>query len=228
MKDGAHLHHTSQTIKSLSLWERGGPKALEVTPRYFTLPNLTALNISKSYWNSSTRVWNERAVADFLTRSACSLTSLYLSEVPLRDRQVITLLELTPTLTIFKIDEYRDMPPGDWLITGMFLRRFVVVHEPESLLSSRTFPSRLADVALRVTQKDGLVEKDFFDMVSTRWLPDADQAKKFGVDCLRSVRITIEANGDSNSTVGGHGLSLDSLECFRDAGLRLDIYQIIP
>ncbi|KAL0059222.1 hypothetical protein AAF712_014030 [Marasmius tenuissimus] len=69
-------------------------------------------------------------------------------------------------------------------------------------------PSQSSEMPIAM-QKDGLVEKDFFDMVSAR-LPDTDQARKFGVDCLRSVRIAIDV-GDSGSTVsvGGRGTSLD-------------------
>lgn len=52
-------------------------------------------------------------------------------------------------------------------------------------------------------------------MIASRWLPDPARAKALGVDCLRSVVFVVMVSKEQD--VG----CLDSLNCFKDAGLRL-------
>ncbi|KAJ8095165.1 hypothetical protein PM082_010387 [Marasmius tenuissimus] len=220
---GSHVHHTSQTIKYLSVTESNSlGRAVSITLSYLSLPKLISLSIIGG--RRASTIGREEVITDFLARSGCSLASLNLTEIALRDLQVIALLEIIPTLKSLEIVERRDVSPGDYLITGTFLRRFIVAHEPEPLRQGSSFLPRLTTVVLDMMQKNEVVEEDFFDMVSSRWIPDAGRAREIGVECLRSVRITLSctnAGENSDSSASEGGLSLESLECFRDAGLRL-------
>ncbi|KAK1220550.1 hypothetical protein PQX77_016690 [Marasmius sp. AFHP31] len=225
--DEVHLHHTSHTIESLTLAIRyycSGEDA-RATLEHFTIPNLTALKIGEERRfdkldRTPTRSWGS-SIIDFLTRSGCSLTSLCLYEVSLCDQQLIALLELTPTLTTLEIEERLPTVPEDYLFTETFLRRFIVVHQPEALHPGRRiFLPRLTDIVFKVVQKEGLVEQDFFDLVASRWIPDPDRAREIGVECLRSVRITMVKG---NSTASNSEYTLSTLECFRDAGLWVEV-----
>ncbi|KAK1223866.1 hypothetical protein PQX77_013262, partial [Marasmius sp. AFHP31] len=229
---GSPVHHTSQTIKSLTIMSN--LNRTEILS-YLSLPKLRSLSIIGLRifmalgiigLRDAPTIGREEVITDFLARSGCSLASLHLKEVTLRDLQVIALLEVIPTLKNLEIVERRDMPPEDYLITGTFLRRFIIAHEPVPLRQSSNFLSHLTTVVFDIMQKDEVVEEDFFDLVSSRWIPDADRAQELGVECLRSVGITLSCtnageNPDLSASEGG--LSLQSLECFRDAGLRLQV-----
>ena len=67
-------------------------------------------------------------------------------------------------------------------------------------------------------QRDEVDGDDFLQMISSRWNPDTDRAREVGVDCLRTVSITIWGGVKASGR-----LSLDCLECFRDVGLRLHV-----
>ncbi|KAK1235266.1 hypothetical protein PQX77_001515 [Marasmius sp. AFHP31] len=219
--DEVHFHHTSHTIKSLALRYNSPGDDGRAMLKHLTIPNLSALEIKKCWPDTvPTRSWGS-SIADFLTRSGCSLTSLRLNEVSLYDQQLIALLELTPTLTTLEIEEWQPMMPEDYLLTGTFLRRFIVVHQPEALHPGRRILlPRLTDIVFKVVQKEGLVEQDFFDLVASRWIPDPDRAREIGVECLRSVRITMVKG---NSTASNSEYTLSTLECFRDAGLWVEV-----
>ncbi|KAJ8095160.1 hypothetical protein PM082_010382 [Marasmius tenuissimus] len=221
--DGSHPNYTSHTVKSLTLTGiHDHPEAIEVMLEHLTFPNLTTLEIEghQRTDGANTMSWG-KSFADFLVRSGCSLTSLRLHDLPLRDRQVIEMLELTPTLTTLEIRErWFGIGPHNDLFTRMFLQHFVVAHQSEALHSGRIFLPRLNTVVFKVVQREGLVEQDFFDLVMSRWIPDPDRAKEIGVECLRSIQITMTRGSPPTSSAR---CGLSSLECFRDAGLWVDI-----
>ncbi|KAK1220551.1 hypothetical protein PQX77_016691 [Marasmius sp. AFHP31] len=222
--DEVHLHHTSHTIKSLALTikyylsEDDARAMLE----HFTIPNLTVLEIEEQCQPKYTRSWGS-SIADFLTRSGCSLTSLRLNTASLCDQQLIALLELTPTLTTLEIKERYGVVPRSTPLTGTFLRHFVITHQREAPHPGRIFLPRLSGVVFWAMEKEGLADQDFFDFVASRWIPDPDRARDIGVECLRSVEIELwKRSSTTNDSESERRLS--SLECFRDAGLWVNTF----
>ncbi|KAJ8095171.1 hypothetical protein PM082_010393 [Marasmius tenuissimus] len=203
----------SPTVRSATFsWDT--EEDADTSLRYFALPGLKFLTLSgdrKSWtsWANSTTT-----ISNFLTCSACSLTSLSLNRLPISDRQTITLLELIPSLTTLEIEERRLDAPNQ-MITESFLRRFVVCHQHEVLQSGHIYLPHLTDVTF-VMRRNGLIEEDLFDAISSRWIPDPKEVSEVGVACLRSVHITVMKRD-------ARECRLRSLECLRDAGLRLNV-----
>ncbi|KAJ8075909.1 hypothetical protein PM082_021541 [Marasmius tenuissimus] len=229
-------HHSSNTVTSITS-EFDSQLAFGATFRLLTIPSLTSLHLCGS--NESLYewpIWDGVAVADFLSRSSCSITSLCLKNLPITADQTITLLEHIPTLVSLEIEERRrpdseededeelDAPESNSLaalipnciITRSFLQRLTVEHEV--FHSSHPFLPLLTNITIAM-REDDIAEKELFNAVASRWIPDPVQAKEIGVESLKSVTITfLEREGDSEE----RGL-WKALECFRDAGLRLRV-----
>ncbi|KAJ8095189.1 hypothetical protein PM082_010411 [Marasmius tenuissimus] len=203
-------HIISDTIRKLSAVLEGQKDV--TTLSHLTLPALTSLTMEAApvKW----KVWDESPVTDLVARSGCSLTSLSIKWIPMTDRQLIHLLEQTPTLSSLHIEEV----PGktaNAIVTGPFLRRLVVDHEDVILQCGRSLLPSLTDLTV-VIRAPGLVEQEIFDAVSSRQILDPLDVKEFGVKCLKSISIIV-MGGDAAE------YSMSSLECFRDTGLRLRI-----
>ncbi|KAL0570045.1 hypothetical protein V5O48_011916 [Marasmius crinis-equi] len=201
-------HVVSNTVESVHFsWE--DQDDANATLHYLTLPHLTSLTMHGADPNEDWSVWVDSPALDFLTRSACRITSLCLQTLPMTDLQVIALLQLMPDLTSLKIEELRYDSPSNRIVTKVFLQHLTVDYQA---FRSSPFLPRLTDVEFVMLQK-GLAEQDLVDAISSRWIPDPAEAKRIGVACLASVRIT---------ALGGQGGSdLSSPRCFSDAGMRL-------
>ncbi|KAL0575911.1 hypothetical protein V5O48_006057 [Marasmius crinis-equi] len=207
-------HYSSNTMRSIEFtWDDQGDA--DTTLSRLTLPELSSLTMCNSGDGGPEEwpVWDESPAMDFLTRSACTITTLCLKELPMTDQQGIALLELMPFLATLEIEE-SSMTPHK-IITQRLLQRLVVDHQ-EALLSGRSFLPLLTRLVL-VVRKDGLVAQDFIDAVSSRWIPDREQAKEIGVDCMRSASISV-MRGDASDVE-----KFSFLECFRDVGLQLTV-----
>ncbi|KAK1221098.1 hypothetical protein PQX77_016145 [Marasmius sp. AFHP31] len=210
-------HCYSDMINSIAFtWD--DQEDADLNLQSLTLPELTSLEMRGNSWQvlRSWRQWPSwvsSTTTDFLTRSACSVTSLSLVWLPITDRQTIDLLELMPTLTSLKIVE-RETNAPNVIITGNFTRRLVV--DPQT----PPFLPFLTKITLAVQTK-GLVEQGLFDVISSRWNPDPTQVRESGVECLRSVGITV---------IGKHTgqVSLSSLARFKAEGLRLTVTHETP
>ncbi|KAL0066033.1 hypothetical protein AAF712_006861 [Marasmius tenuissimus] len=188
LQDAGPLHYTSYTLKSATF--RSLPSL-----GIFTFPNLKSLEIIPGW--SAPSIWAEDS----------------------RTCLAIALLQLLPMLTTLEIvEEQQVLESGGRPITGTFLKHFVVPHQPEVLHTRKILFPRLTDPVFRVAQKNEMVEQDFYDAISSRWIPDPALAREIGVACLRSARITVMWCLSPDPAVFG----LSPLECFRDAGLRLE------
>ncbi|KAL0581616.1 hypothetical protein V5O48_000432 [Marasmius crinis-equi] len=217
MQCGGHLgdytgQYISDTVNSASFTWKSQEDA-DTILRRLTLPQLTSLTMGCP-WQFEWTPWVGSSATDFLARSACTITSLCLDRLPMADRQVIALLELMPALANLEINE-APAKGKNKIITATFIRR-LVVNPHATLFSARPFLSRLTSLVL-ITDKEGLVEQDIFNAVSSRWIPDPEQAREVGVGCLRSVRLTAR-RGDADHS------RLSILECFRVVGLQMDIF----
>ncbi|KAK1221099.1 hypothetical protein PQX77_016146 [Marasmius sp. AFHP31] len=206
-------HIISATIRKISA-VLGGQKDV-TTLNHLTLPTLTSLTMEATPAKlASWKVWDESTIIDLMARSGCSLTSLSIKWIPMTDRQLIRLLEQTPTLSSLRIEEVPGKTPNA-IVTAPLLQRLVVDHEDATLQCGRSLLPSLTDLTM-VIRGQGLVEREIFDVVSSRQIPDPLDVKEFGVKCLQSVSITV-MGGDATEHL------MTSLECFRDAGLRLRV-----
>ncbi|KAL0065883.1 hypothetical protein AAF712_007187 [Marasmius tenuissimus] len=183
-----------------------------------TLPELTSLEMRGNSWQVLRSwyqwpSWVSSTTAEFLTRSACSITSLSLVWLPITDQQTIDLLELMPTLTSLEIVE-RETNAPNVIITGKFTRRLVVDSQTSPFLPFLT-------KIMLAMQTKGLVEQDLLDVISSRWNPDPIQARESGVECLRSVGITVTGKHTGQD-------SLSSLARFKAEGLQLNVTRETP
>ncbi|KAJ8095173.1 hypothetical protein PM082_010395 [Marasmius tenuissimus] len=221
-QDSAEVQHVlSSTIKTLSLSAKA-QEDLDDVSQHLTIPSLKTLTISScAKWREKLPrtwpSWQGSAVADFLTRSGCLITSLCLESLPITDTQTVTLMKLVPTLTSLRIEELDLSIAGpNKIVTSTFLRQFVVDQESHWIGHPGTsFLPLLTDITFKV-KAQGLPEEDF-TAVASRWAPDVARAKDIGIQCLRFVDVTVVGSG------GESGSALDSLRCFRDAGLRLNV-----
>ncbi|KAJ8095170.1 hypothetical protein PM082_010392 [Marasmius tenuissimus] len=218
----------SNTIQTLSLSSRC-QKDHDALLKHMTLLELESLTFSS--WSVSHKDpctswsdWNAAATTEFLSRSRCSLTSLHLQSLPITDQQTIDLLQTMPQLTSLKIEEFQS--PGvvttdlflnkNRIVTDEFLHYLVVNQERYRIGQPGTsFLPLLTDLTVKLHAQT-LPEQSLFAAVSSRWIPDPMRAREIGVECLKSVDIIVVGGEDSEST-------LESLRCFRDAGLRLNI-----
>ncbi|KAK1225063.1 hypothetical protein PQX77_012010 [Marasmius sp. AFHP31] len=196
---------------------------------HMTLPELESLTFALwgvsredtyTYWPD----WDAVATTDFLSRSGCSLTSLHLQSLPITDRQTIALLQTMPQLVSLKIEEPQfpgvtttDLSSNkNRIVTDTFLHHLLVNQEKYRIGQPGTsFLPLLTSLTVKLHAQT-LPEQSLFAVVSSRWIPDPTRAREIGVECLRSVGITVMGGEDIEST-------LESLRCFRDAGLRLNI-----
>ncbi|KAK1219983.1 hypothetical protein PQX77_017267 [Marasmius sp. AFHP31] len=224
LKQDNATHHLSQTITSVT-FEFEDQRAMDFMFRALTLPSLTSLQVGGTHhaalygrWS----VWQGEAVADFLSRSSCSVTSLCLKNVPITDVQTISLLQLIPTLASLDVEEIPRPNKTDRagsfpnrIITQPFLQRLTVEHEV--FRPSHPFLPLLNDITITM-REDDTVERELFNAVASRWIPDTYEAEKIGVKSLKSVAIRLEREGKSKDRQW-----LKSLECFRVAGLSLRV-----
>ncbi|KAL0581615.1 hypothetical protein V5O48_000431 [Marasmius crinis-equi] len=214
--DHPHHHVSSDTVNTIKLtWAR--QEDADTVLQCLVLPQLTSLKMY-GYWDSEWTMWVGSSATDFLARSACTITSLCLKWLPMTDRQVIDLLELMPSLTNLEIEELPAIGAPNRIVTGVFLRRLIV--DPlAALFSKRPFLPLMTDLVLAVNQ-DSLVEQDIFDVVSSRWISDSEQANEVGIECLRSVCLTVWTQECADEG------ELSILEGFklRAVGLQMDIF----
>ncbi|KAL0576305.1 hypothetical protein V5O48_005681 [Marasmius crinis-equi] len=144
-----------------------------------------------SLWDIAT------SVKDLLARSSCALTSLRLWHLPVSDSDVISLLDLTPTLEVLRISESVPMrrerrytsEDKDFeinnIVSPAFLRRLTVSRGEDNEQTadvpvsthSGTFLPHLKDILLEVYLV-GLDQKALRDTIASR-------------TCLRTVTIRL-------------------------------------
>ncbi|KAJ8095190.1 hypothetical protein PM082_010412 [Marasmius tenuissimus] len=210
-------HCYSNMINSIAFtWD--DQEDADLNLQSLTLPELTSLEMRGNSWQVLRSwyqwpSWVSSTTAEFLTRSACSITSLSLVWLPITDQQTIDLLELMPTLTSLEIVE-RETNAPNVIITGKFTRRLVVDSQTSPFLPFLT-------KIMLAMQTKGLVEQDLLDVISSRWNPDPIQARESGVECLRSVGITVTGKHTGQD-------SLSSLARFKAEGLQLNVTRETP
>ncbi|KAL0067214.1 hypothetical protein AAF712_005784 [Marasmius tenuissimus] len=167
---------------------------------------------------------------DFFTRSSCSLTSLRLHYFPINDEGLLSLLPLLPTPVTPIVDggvDHTTSTGRTKIITNHLLARLSLYREAVgSFGTDRVAPSaadvlipHLENLPLCIDDSRGLDEKNLASAIASR-LPDI-QGREHDVlasdRCLRSIDISLTVRNDDYFD------ALLSLECFRDAGVKVNI-----
>ncbi|KAL0570086.1 hypothetical protein V5O48_011880 [Marasmius crinis-equi] len=221
-------HITSSKVKTLAITSAIAQVDVDGVLRHTTLGGLSSLRIH-GYSHAHRNLedwpnWDETHLRNFLQRSACSITSLSLSYLPITDEQTISLLRMIPTIKSLCIKEFRNEFENR-IVTKTFLDGLAVNTSLGSPFSTPLVP-RLTHLRLVVHAKD--IQPDpLLGALSSRWLPDPTDAAKMGVDCLRSVAIVVMLDGDHDDEQEemelAQGDCLNGLFCFKDAGMELSI-----
>ncbi|KAE9389892.1 hypothetical protein BT96DRAFT_926267 [Gymnopus androsaceus JB14] len=179
-----------RTIDTLTLFhEPTAWKDHSVLP-YLTLPSLKNIHlernalrerqvrphIRRSDWR------NFDPFMAFLSRSSCSLTTLFIESLALADSKLIDLLTHIPTLLDFSINDSYVLPTQS-PITGRFIESLRATSHPP--IVPRLHSLKL-DVGA-ITFEDGSV----VDMVRSRWIPGRRSSEQLEprVECLRELTI---------------------------------------
>ncbi|KAK7036423.1 hypothetical protein VNI00_011620 [Paramarasmius palmivorus] len=150
-----------------------------------TLRRLTSLEIEneysgmQDYWSE----WEQKPILDFLTRSKCMITSLFLKWIPITGEQTIQLLRLMPALTDLRLDEYwrAEIPNMNRIVTPAFLRTLEVQHGQNGGPLAPNL--RKLRFGMHPEDDDALVEA-----LESRCIANSMHAS-LGVQCTRKVDI---------------------------------------
>lgn len=160
-----------------------------------TLPCLKQLSITlfaSERWRYSTYedtvdpgIWPQTAFTAFIARSSCPLETLVLNNATITTDQLLSVLEMVPTLTTMKIAD----EPKNPIITDSFLQSLTCHSPPSATDNPHYLLPRLTQVALSPSQAfdDGVLLK----MIESRWHPDQlHTVGSEGVAWLDHVAIT--------------------------------------
>ncbi|KAK1220548.1 hypothetical protein PQX77_016688 [Marasmius sp. AFHP31] len=237
-------HVTLLNVREISLSVGvGQSNALQKLVEHCTLPKLQAMELRNTVV-AGRDAWDfTAALCDFVVRSACPLTSLNLHFVPITDECLSCLLPLIPTLTTLSIEEYLKLPspslgsahsipgminPFNMIVTNHLLDRLSLSREGvEGAVGGRdrdldtVLLPQLEHLTL-VIHSEGLDQNILIGTLASR-LPDITRsgvAPEVGLDsCLRSIDVTVKVRDRPTSSFD----ALSSLECFRDAGVKVRI-----
>lgn len=130
-------------------------------------------------------IWPQTAFTAFIARSSCPLETLVLNNATITTDQLLSVLEMVPTLTTMKIAD----EPKNPIITDSFLQSLTCHSPPSATDNPHYLLPRLTQVALSPSQAfdDGVLLK----MIESRWHPDQlHTVGSEGVAWLDHVAIT--------------------------------------
>ncbi|KAF9072049.1 hypothetical protein BDP27DRAFT_1320996 [Rhodocollybia butyracea] len=157
---------TSVSILKLELCLNWDDSLADAAFSSFTFPSLSRLVISSDTDYPYQGAWPKATLASFIRRSSCNLTKLEVENVSVSDIDLIAALKLMPSLANLHVD---DSPT-------------------ELNPSGSALVPKLRELQLKF---NGLEFDDsaFINMISSRWLPDAQYASGIGLSCLRVVTL---------------------------------------
>ncbi|KAF9076012.1 hypothetical protein BDP27DRAFT_1415163 [Rhodocollybia butyracea] len=183
---------TSVSTLKLELHLNWDVSLADVAFSSFTFPSLSCLVIITYASYPYQGAWPKATLGAFLHRSSCNLTNFEVRNVSVSDIDLIHTLKLMPSLVSFYVDDTFADNTQTSPITPRFIRGLHGFLRTELNASSSTLIPKLHE--LQVTF-DGLHFDDFafIDMVSSRWLPDAQYTSGTGLSCLRGVTLQFNA-----------------------------------
>ncbi|KAK1228281.1 hypothetical protein PQX77_008680 [Marasmius sp. AFHP31] len=209
--------------------------ALSSILEHLTLPGLKSMKLQTFRFAERHSPWDGvPTLREFFIRSSCSLTSLCLRYVPMDDKSLLSLLPLIPALTTLTIvgNGETGSGTGTKMITNHFLARLSLYRETvggfgtDRNRSADMLIPHLKDLSLVIDDFEGLDEQLLVSALASR-LPDTSRmllgAEGMEHDtpaldgCLGSIGITLKVQSEYSFD------ALLSMECFRDAGVKVEI-----
>ncbi|KAF5371717.1 hypothetical protein D9758_003504 [Tetrapyrgos nigripes] len=172
--------------------------------QWLTLPQLVSFSIagdSRSPPTACTSLFEDDCFPSFLERSACTITSLSLTNFPLSDDEAIELLSALPALTSLTIHEKigPKYPYTNSILTAKFLQSLTLHYDPDTVFSNDPGPSpsllhlkHLHSLDLRL--HGTLPTKVIADVVVSRWTRSGSESTSSS-----SESITASASAAVNS-----------------------------
>lgn len=154
-----------------------------------TCPHLTSLFIEAA--PNYKHEWPRNVMNGFISRSSFQLTTLSIKFVPLVDSDLIDLLYQLPSLLHLVVNDSDVDGPSP--ITTQLMQRLHAFHRTSDMTIPSTLAESLQSLTLTFSKEGPFNDKEFVDMVSSRWFPDIYAGKyglsvsNFGTACLRSV-----------------------------------------
>ncbi|KAK7038698.1 hypothetical protein VNI00_010582 [Paramarasmius palmivorus] len=159
----------------------------------YTVENLASLTLAD--FKSEPGCWDKfevPPVADFLTRSRCSITTLVIKWLPITDAQAVQLIQLMPALGSLYVGEYHHEGGHELdnsVVTKDFLDALSLTpKESTKELNTSPLASHLTELTLVVHGQD-LDQEALINMLVSRKSQDSLEAGD-EVDGLRTVTIS--------------------------------------
>ncbi|KAF9077391.1 hypothetical protein BDP27DRAFT_1413804 [Rhodocollybia butyracea] len=170
------------------------PETLSVLMDAACFPALQEMSINYEELYSET-LWPQAKVISFLLRSGCSLTTLEIGNVIISNEDLAALLGNTPELRRFNFHEGPKGPASHHqLITMSFIARLHAYRDIEDIdyhgFANPLVP-KLEHLSLRVLADWFNVDQVFIDVICSRWSPELSVVAMTGIDCLKSVKLTV-------------------------------------
>ncbi|KAL0570632.1 hypothetical protein V5O48_011330 [Marasmius crinis-equi] len=196
------------------------------------IPNIKSLDIRNECTVDRDAPWDLSAVQVALGRSSNTLTSLYVKNIPINDKQMISFLQSAPNLEELSIWEYKpyfvSKPLKNNIVTPNLLNRLSLCDAdlPQSMFDSvhGGFLPRLRALTLHVHVK-GLDQRALTNSVVSRCPPIGQEGPSWGKDgnvehYLQSLELGLMVlEGEDPLDIG----PLLTLECFRKVGVCVEV-----
>ncbi|KAE9405372.1 hypothetical protein BT96DRAFT_336843 [Gymnopus androsaceus JB14] len=160
----------------------------------FTFPSLSSLELVDNSDNGTLVYWSKDELQNLLSRSQCTLSLLSLCGLSLSDRDAVTLLQQLPSLqelSIHDIVQTDETSLAAFPVTTPFIQSLHGVRPSDLHSSLQPLVPHLKNLSLAVKNGDELDAAAFVETISSRWLPNPENAASVGISCLRSVELVI-------------------------------------
>ncbi|KAL0061983.1 hypothetical protein AAF712_011138 [Marasmius tenuissimus] len=192
-----------------------------------TLPRLSELMIIK--YLSDKRIGDISPLLQCISRSLCIITSLSIGSSNLSKQQNYDLLSHIPGLTFLSI--YDDDPDrlSAYVQSGNPMKDFLdlLLIDRTSTTGTQTrdpAPRLLPRLRTLSAEPVGTSEQDVDTLqraVASRWTPDAAEAARIGVDCLRRAWITFRRKSRFDASSAHPLPELKLLNALKEEGLKV-------
>ncbi|KAK7043017.1 hypothetical protein VNI00_008755 [Paramarasmius palmivorus] len=213
---GGHYEAKDNMVSSIQSLTIMADNQQDISPIFecATLPHLLSLDIrglQKEAPGSSWQLFDDTGILDCMKRSSCSITSLRLDWLPIKEEQLVDILALMPSIgDLYLRRYYSPEEPDCKMFSSAFFMRLMIDHERSTNMKALFLP-RLVGLTV-VGLFSSSEEQVLLEAIVSRWLPKRAQVSKVGIDSLKSVTV---------NTINRllYTQTMDSLKCLIDAGL---------
>lgn len=198
LRTASNLHTLSINMEICGSPPLNGIDFLWSLFHHVTCPSLSTVTITSSLLRGRHDGWSQEAFQDFVSRSACNITSLSFIRIPLSDTDLIATLISLPSLTSLTFEEFVKDPGSnsnnqatmstvtDTLLQGL------TPHSASSFDFSQSLVPHLQTINIH-THASAFSDECFVDMVKSRCTATELEPSSSGrrIACLRSVVLCV-------------------------------------